>query len=125
MPSTSTSLRNRQVSAVTDALVGGVLELFAGDPPPSAEYPAPEPLVTVQLAWNPFYPPIDGVAHAQPLPVTEILRDGRASWFRLHRDLDCYDGRCSLPGEGGELILDDIELRAGNLLEISDLRLVL
>lgn len=109
------------IEAVVDRCNGGILRVYSGTQPATADT-APIGTLLAELGFaNPAFTVTGGVATAEPLLTDLANATGTATWFRAFTSADepVFDGTV---GEAdADLIIDDDAIAAGELVEITAL----
>lgn len=124
MTRASIEIRDKQINAATDELSGGLLRIFGGQMPPSADTPtASSALAIFTLKTPAFYPAQNATAKSHIIASVFAINSGTASWFRLYtrKGAPAFDGTISLRGGGGSLIMTRTAIEAGDQVSVDSI----
>nr|CRH06121.1 conserved protein of unknown function [Candidatus Magnetococcus massalia] len=98
----------------------GYCKVYPGTRPPNPDYPSTEsPLVSFNLQFNSAS---FGLLSLSNAPIaSEVQATGTATWFRLEDGNYKIDGDISIEGGGGDAILDNVALTAGEMVTLKQL----
>lgn len=126
----STGLRNAILATGFDPQFdSGVLEIRSGVRPASANTaPAGTALASIPLPADAFAAPSGGSSAKAGTWTDAADAAGTATWFRLRKTTDLgttnttdvrLDGSCSMTGGGGDLVLDNTNIAAGQSVTVN------
>ncbi len=97
--------------------VDGWCYVYAGDRPPSPDYP---PTSALLVRFNISFNGASGgkITLAGAPKAAEVEATGTATWFRLEDGGYKMDGNISIEGGGGDAILDNVNLTAGEMVTL-------
>lgn len=80
-------------------------------------------LVELVMSVNSFAAASGGSMTANPITSANAIATGTATWFRIDDSAEDYviDGTVGLAGSGADLILDNVDLILGALVELDEL----
>lgn len=120
----NTELQNIMADAMAGQFDGGMLEIYDGSQPASADdSPGSTLLGTMNLPSPAFKAATGGTATKNGTWDVAIDQGGTAGWFRM-RAADtstaaAKDGNITADGGGGELELSKTDLYAGDIVEVT------
>lgn len=124
----SIAARNRLIDVQAAAFGDGTLSLYTGPAPASVEdEPTGTLIVAIRLPLSAWGDAAAGTAQLAGQWYMTSQVTGAAAWFRLADSTGTrwLDGTISGPGGGGDLILDDVTVTGGDLVQILSFPLAL
>ncbi|ABK44530.1 hypothetical protein Mmc1_2029 [Magnetococcus marinus MC-1] len=113
------TLRNSLMNNLR-SYIDGICFVYPGTRPPNPDFPTSElPLVRFTLQYNSA---ANGAITLSNSPVaSEVEATGTATWFRLEDGNYKIDGDVSTEEGGGDAILDNVSLTAGEMVTLKQM----
>ncbi|OSM07648.1 hypothetical protein [Magnetofaba australis] len=110
------NIRNNMLNTLRN-YISGWCYVYSGTKPPNSDYPAP-PTYLVRFQMQ-FSNASGGKMSLSNAPVAgEVVSTGTATWFRIDNGSYKLDGSITTEGGGGDAILDNVNLTAGEMVTL-------
>ena len=124
----NTLLRETLTDYLGELFENGKLEIYKGIQSDSDDLPdSNDLLVSIDLTYICFNASNNGEITIAGIWFGTVDQNGTASWFRL-RNVDndiAITGSISLEGNGGDMILDDLDLIENGVIKVNDFTIAL
>lgn len=124
----NTLLRETLTDYLGELFENGKLEIYKGIQSDSDDLPdSNDLLVSIDLPYICFNASNNGEITIAGIWFGTVDQNGTASWFRL-RNVDndiAITGSISLEGNGGDMILDDLDLIENGVIKVNDFTIAL
>ena len=124
----NTLLRETLTDYLGELFENGKLEIYKGIQSDSDDLPdSNDLLVSIDLQYICFNASNNGEITIAGIWFGTVDQNGTASWFRL-RNVDndiAITGSISLEGNGGDMILDDLDLIENGVIKVNDFTIAL